>query len=205
MLIRLLYCYENPSGARHRVCQPALPFSGCVSGGLSSFSRSSTTYCSTGAAAAAAAAAMMARDGRGPTESLESHRGHPPRKHHVRSYVRLTSADRSGLLLRTDIITAPRRISRARRFREASGTRARRGRQFRCMGYPTRIAASMQFRASHTKLAQRCRSFRESEREERYCGMDFIPRNVQPEIQLLLSPPSTRNVPVYQLYETDKN
>lgn len=148
MLIRLLYCYENPSGARHRVCQPALPFSGCVSGGLSSFSRSSTTYCSTGvaavaaAAAAAAVAATMAREGRGPTESLESHRGHPPRKHHVRSYVRLTSADRSGLLLRTDIITAPRRISRARRFREASGTRARRGRQFRCMGYPTRIAAS---------------------------------------------------------------
>lgn len=51
MLIRLLYCYENPSGARHHVCQLVLPFSGCVSGGLSSFPRSSTTYYSTGVAA----------------------------------------------------------------------------------------------------------------------------------------------------------
>jgi len=55
VLIRLLYCYENPSGARHHVCQPVLPFSGCVSGRLSSFPRSSTTYYSTGVAAVATA------------------------------------------------------------------------------------------------------------------------------------------------------
>lgn len=71
VLIRLLYCYENPSGARHHVCQLVLPFSGCVSGGLSSFPRSSTTYYSTGVAAVAAVAtaAVTAREGRGPTES----------------------------------------------------------------------------------------------------------------------------------------
>lgn len=75
VLIRLLYCYENPSGARHHVCQPLLPFSGCVSGGLSSFPRSSTTYYSTGVAAVAVAVAAVAtetvavREGRGPTES----------------------------------------------------------------------------------------------------------------------------------------
>lgn len=71
VLIRLLYCYENPSGARHHVCQPVLPFSGCVSGGLSSFPRSSTTYYSTGVAAVAAVATatVAAREGRGPTES----------------------------------------------------------------------------------------------------------------------------------------
>lgn len=179
MLIRLLYCYENPSGARHHVCQPVLPFSVCVSGGLSSFPRSSTTYYSTGVAAVAVATATVAvREGRGPTESrippgptppLPPPCPLPPWKHHVRSYVRLTSADRPGLLLHTDIITAPRRISRVRRFREASGTRARRGRRFRCMRYPRRIAASMQFRALHTKLRTRGDADRSGkERRPRY-------------------------------------
>lgn len=179
MLIRLLYCYENPSGARHHVYQPVLPFSGCVSGGLSSFPRSSTTYCSTGVAAAVVAVATAVREGRGPTESRIPLGPPSPRKHHVRSYVRLTSADRPGLLLHTGIITAPRRISRVRRFREASRTRARSGRRFRCMGYPRRIAASMQFRALHTKL--RTRGDADRSGEERRRGMDFIPRNVRPD------------------------
>lgn len=195
VLIRLLYCYENPSGARHHVCQPVLPFSGCVSGGLSSFPRSSTTYYSTGVAAVAVVAVatvtVAVREGRGPTESRIPPGPTPPWKHHVRSYARLTSADRPGLLLHTDIITAPRRISRVRRFREASGTRARRGRRFRCMRYPRRIAASMQFRALHTKL--RTRGDADRSGKERRRGMDFIPRNVRSDTAG--SPLCSRNVP----------
>lgn len=55
--------------------------------------------------------------------------------------------------------------------------RARRGRRFRCMRYPRRIAASMQFRALHTKLWTRGDADRSG--KERRRGMDFIPRNVR--------------------------
>lgn len=141
-----------------------------------------------------ATATVAVREGRGPTESRIPPGPPPPLppwKHHVRSYVRLTSADRPGLLLHTDIITAPRRISRVRRFREASGTRARRGRRFRCMRYPRRIAVSMQFRALHTKL-RTCGDADRSGKERRR-GMDFIPRNVRSD-----SPLCSRNVfPLY--------
>jgi hypothetical protein len=100
---------------------------------------------------------------------------------HVRSYVCLTSADRPGLLLRTDIITALRRISRARRFREARQGRATRSpiSMYRIseMDCCRPAVSCLAYEAGRTRGDADHRGGEGGRRRHR--GMDFIPRNVR--------------------------